>query len=362
MSETWLSGWTRPISRAAGGVLALALVFALIPVRVGLAQDSSQRAVYFDQTGQTVRGAFYDAWHQLGGLRRVGLPVSQPAQQGSVWVQWFEFARLEVEAPALEQASAVDVRSVAVGQRTADALGWTRWHGSFRPVSGTFGPETRVMENGHTLANAFRATWEQDTNGERLGLPISQEFGIDDTVYQFFERGALSWHPDFGTSFVPLGRLDAALSSSLRLTGDRPEGVASYAEALATAAPVYPGERWIDINLSSYMLTAYEGSTPVLSAPVVDGAPQTPTARGTFYVNTKLVSQTMRGRNVDGSEYVTEDVPWVMYFYADFAIHGAYWRSTFGYSGSHGCVNLPVGSAAWLYDWTPYGTRVVVHD
>jgi lipoprotein-anchoring transpeptidase ErfK/SrfK len=70
----------------------------------------------------------------------------------------------------------------------------------------------------------------------------------------------------------------------------------------------------------------------------------------------------MRGFNLDGSEYVTEDVPYVMYFYSDFAIHGAYWRSSFGYSGSHGCVNTPVGDAAWLYDWAPYGTRVEVHD
>jgi hypothetical protein len=298
----------------------------------------------------------------MGGLRRIGLPVSQPVQQGAIWAQWFEFARLEVEAPALDQAAGAEVRTVAIGQRTAETLGWTRWHPAFRPVSGTFGPEALVLENGYTLANAFRATWEQDGNGERLGLPISQEFAVDGAAYQYFERGALMWHSNFGTSYVSLGRLDAALNSTLRLSGDRPEGVPSYAEAVAAAAPVYPGERWIDVNLSTYTLTAYEGSSPVLSAPVVDGAPPTPTARGTFYINTKLVSQTMRGNNVDGSEYVTEDVPWVMYFYADFAIHGAYWRSSFGYSGSHGCVNLPVGIAAQLYDWTAHGTRVVVHD
>jgi lipoprotein-anchoring transpeptidase ErfK/SrfK len=50
-----------------------------------------------------------------------------------------------------------------------------------------------------------------------------------------------------------------------------------------------------------------------------------------------------------------------MYFFADFAIHGAYWRSSFGYSASHGCVNVPVADSAWLYAWAPIGTRVEVH-
>ena len=94
---------------------------------------------------------------------------------------------------------------------------------------------------------------------------------------------------------------------------------------------------------------------------IVDGAPETPTATGTFYTFWKLETQTMRGRNTDGSEYIQEDVPWVMYFFADFAVHGSYWRSSFGYSGSHGCVNVPVADAAWLYAWAPLGTRVEVH-
>jgi lipoprotein-anchoring transpeptidase ErfK/SrfK len=27
---------------------------------------------------------------------------------------------------------------------------------------------------------------------------------------------------------------------------------------------------------------------------------------------------------------------------------------------SHGCINLPLGSAAWLYAWAPIGTPVTV--
>jgi len=69
----------------------------------------------------------------------------------------------------------------------------------------------------------------------------------------------------------------------------------------------------------------------------------------------------MRGENADGTNYEAPDVPWVTYFYRGYALHGAPWRSSFGYSGSHGCVNLPVSVAKQVYDFAPLGTPVVVH-
>ena len=71
--------------------------------------------------------------------------------------------------------------------------------------------------------------------------------------------------------------------------------------------------------------------------------------------------QTMYGC-IQGECYYVPDVPWVMYF-TDWghALHGTYWHSNFGHVMSHGCVNLPLDFAEWLYNWTPYGTPVVVH-
>ncbi len=55
-------------------------------------------------------------------------------------------------------------------------------------------------------------------------------------------------------------------------------------------------------------------------------------------------------------------MPWVQYFTnRGHAIHGAYWHNNFGAVMSHGCVNLPVGFAEWLYDFTSVGTRVEIH-
>lgn len=136
--------------------------------------------------------------------------------------------------------------------------------------------------------------------------------------------------------------------------------IADGAENLVYQAA--PGEKWVDVNLSNKTVTAYEGAT-IMRGPIamVDGAAETPTVTGTFHVYLQYTSQTMEGDNADGTRYRTEDVPWVSYFYSGYAFHGAPWRSSFGYSGSHGCVNMPVGEARWIYNWAEIGTTVVSH-
>ncbi|MCD6030113.1 MAG: ErfK/YbiS/YcfS/YnhG family protein, partial [Thermomicrobiales bacterium] len=42
------------------------------------------------------------------------------------------------------------------------------------------------------------------------------------------------------------------------------------------------------------------------------------------------------------------------------ALHGTYWHSNFGMPMSHGCVNLPMDVAEWMYRWAPEGTPVTV--
>ena len=125
------------------------------------------------------------------------------------------------------------------------------------------------------------------------------------------------------------------------------------------------GDKWVDISLADNSVTAYVGGK-VAGGPyyMVPGAPDTPTVTGTFHVYLKYDVQTMRGENADGTKYETEGVPWVTYFTGSYAMHGAPWRSSFGwsgYGGSHGCVNMPVDAAKFIYDWTDMGDTVVVH-
>ncbi len=119
-------------------------------------------------------------------------------------------------------------------------------------------------------------------------------------------------------------------------------------------------ERWVDVNLTTQTLTAYEGRTPVLETLISSGRAPYYTVTGQFRIYYRLESQTMDGRRL-GFDYVTEGVPWVQYFYGDFALHGAFWHNNFGTPVSHGCVNMTVADAQWLYSWSDYGMLVNVH-
>lgn len=129
--------------------------------------------------------------------------------------------------------------------------------------------------------------------------------------------------------------------------GKRPFGVAE-------------NESWIDVNLSTQTLNAFEGDTLVYSALVSSGLPGFPTVTGQFRTWIKFESQTMDGRLL-GYDYYLENVPYVMYFYEDYAIHGAYWHNNFGHPMSHGCVNVSIPDSQWLFNWAPLGTLVNVH-
>jgi lipoprotein-anchoring transpeptidase ErfK/SrfK len=117
------------------------------------------------------------------------------------------------------------------------------------------------------------------------------------------------------------------------------------------------GERWIDVDLSQQRLYAYEGNTLVNSFIVSTGTWQTPTVTGTFNIWVKL-----RSTSMSGPGYYLPNVPYVMYFYKDYGLHGTYWHNNFGTPMSHGCVNLATPDAEWLYNFASVGTVVNVHD
>jgi lipoprotein-anchoring transpeptidase ErfK/SrfK len=62
-----------------------------------------------------------------------------------------------------------------------------------------------------------------------------------------------------------------------------------------------------------------------------------------------------------GPGYYLPNVPYTMYFYRGYGLHGTYWHANFGRPMSHGCVNLPTYEAQWLFNWAPVGTLVNVH-
>lgn len=126
------------------------------------------------------------------------------------------------------------------------------------------------------------------------------------------------------------------------------------------AEGIYTTEKLITVDLYKQMLFVWENGQMINKTRVSTGLPATPTVRGSFRTYWKTPSQTMRGGSLAYGRYVYPNVPHVMYFYQGYALHGAYWHNRFGWPASHGCVNIPLAFAKWLYDWAPLGTRVEV--
>ena len=117
------------------------------------------------------------------------------------------------------------------------------------------------------------------------------------------------------------------------------------------------GERWIDVDLSDQLTYAYEGNQMVRSFLVSTGTWQYPTVTGQYRVYVKY-----RAADMSGPGYYLPDVPYVMYFYKGYGLHGTYWHNNFGTPMSHGCVNLSPDDAGWLFDFASIGTIVNVHQ
>ena len=159
-----------------------------------------------------------------------------------------------------------------------------------------------------------------------------------------------------------------------RALGDTSTVASDFAEKLEAGDGVQPLEvtetpftttalvREIDINLSTQTVSAIENGVVVDSWAVSSGAGEFPTHTGSFQIGWKTSSQNMGNRDLtQPPNYFQPDVPWVMYYNGDEALHGVYWHSNWGTPMSHGCVGMPVGQAEWLYNWSPEGVNVYVH-
>lgn len=129
--------------------------------------------------------------------------------------------------------------------------------------------------------------------------------------------------------------------------------------ALQAPPPSLPaGGKWVQLDLAEQTLTAYEGAKPVFATLISSGKTKdkkakqkTETRPGLYQVEHKLIYDNMNGESED--PYAVDRVPYVQYFHNGDALHGAYWHDLFGAAVSHGCVNLSLADAAWLFAWAP---------
>ncbi|HVW30649.1 MAG TPA: L,D-transpeptidase [Polyangiaceae bacterium] len=265
------------------------------------------------------------------------------------------------------------------------------WNGRpwYKTTKGLVAPADRFWI---TQGSEFHGT---ELDGERLSLPVGWTYGwqkgrpkytLDAATGRMQAAGTLEYR-----ALVPLTGKDVrvggkryveskdgywVLASQLRITEPGPP-----------PADLAPNERWIDVNLSTQTLVVFEGTRPIYATLISSGKEnkvdkekdhRTPT--GDFRVREKHVTTTMDGDGTAAGDlpYSIEDVPYVMYFYKAYALHGAFWHSNYGTQMSHGCVNLAPLDAKWVFMnteprmpegwhgvWATAehpGSRVIVHD
>lgn len=129
-----------------------------------------------------------------------------------------------------------------------------------------------------------------------------------------------------------------------------------------------PGNKRIEVDLSTQRLYAYEGDRLIYNFLISSGKwGRTP--NGDFKIWTKIRSAKMSGGSkLLGDYYYLPNVPYIMYFYnsahpkqSGFSLHGTYWHNNFGYPMSHGCVNMKTEEAQQIFAWAPINTPIKIY-
>ena len=143
------------------------------------------------------------------------------------------------------------------------------------------------------------------------------------------------------TKYLPLEDGWHVSEEHLRVfvVGAPPEGIA-------------PQERWIEVNMTSQTLVAYEGARPVFRTLISSGRVGTDTAPGLYRIYFKRAVQDVSRRRGKTVDYYFESVPFVQFFHGVFAFHPAMWHHAYGYPHSSGCVETSLRDAAFLFNWT----------
>jgi hypothetical protein len=332
----------------------------------------SVQTVFFAQTNHHLsnRAGFLEFWQAHGSVFVFGYPISEETVEDGRVVQYFERARFEYHPEQPDAAHRVQL-SLLGNQLTAGRV--------FEPGAPENG-EMYFPETGHTLSGKFKNFWLKRGGLRVFGFPISEPLEevspVDGQTYmvQYFERARFEYHasamPEFYRWHEQAYGLQLAALHEIQL-GDlgrqaaQQKGLSVSESRQLVGAPVWSPMIWqrrIEVNISTQHLTAYEGNLQVYSAPVATGKDGFNTPVGTFAIYSKTPMQTMIGSG-GGETWNVPNIPWVQYIVGGVAFHGTYWHDLWG-SGvrmSHGCINLNIDDAQWLYEWADIGTEVVIH-
>lgn len=372
---------------------------------------------FFPETNHTLSEPFASFWTMFGGMPLFGPPVSEPyadPNDPGVLMQIFEGAVLEARDGV--------VAPRAMGRFLAERDGLLNSDPAFQPAPPTGGNTYLVTaSDGLRLrggpdgdasmvallpdntefiaaagaggdwipgyANGLSGWVSAGFLAERPPLPQLQPADWDLSVWQgaALEETNVRREPTTKADIAETLQFGDPVTVTEWLEGEEVfegadlwakigEGRYVYGRNVGRNAPVLPTPtpadaptwgKWIDINLIQQLLTAYDGTTPVRTIEVTTGMAGWETPPGSFTILSRVANETMTSGAIGAeNHYRLDDVLFTQYFTdRGHALHFAWWRTkeTIGRPGSHGCVNLLLDDARFLWDWAELGTPIVIH-
>lgn len=130
------------------------------------------------------------------------------------------------------------------------------------------------------------------------------------------------------------------------------------------------GNTYVEVDLSAQHLWVYKKGKKVFECDIVSGQTTTEartTLPGVYKVWYKDTNYRMKDTNADGDNWDVTCNYWNSISPVGIGLHDSTWRgNAFGgdiytYNGSHGCINMPLEGAKYIYDNVAYDTPVVMY-
>lgn len=364
-----------------------------------VAQDwSPPRTVWVEDAGHTVDGYFLDLWREYPEL--LGQPITEEFEtpvdldgydRADRVVQYFEHLAIVYIPEESDQTTQVQTLPLGAAALDRDRKALEKYALPSKATCGSLKADAckAFADTRHTIRKGFLDYWNEHEGERLIGSPLTEEFvASDGYTTQYFEKMVLRWKDGLSVIPRPVGSETASVQKLPTDKIGQPNAIPVYQELLFVEPRIDPAQvvaggepvvgvgamdagpgpqqgasKEIVVSVGRQSMWAYQDGKLVTASLVSTGTASslaTTTPIGFYTVLTKFPTQTMAGV-IDNEAYKVPDVPWVMYFdNLGNALHGTYWHENFGQPMSHGCVNLPMNVAEYLYTWAPEGTAVSI--
>lgn len=319
---------------------------------------------YFKETGHHLSGEFLALWRQNRNGLIFGPPITEVmVNKAGLKTQYFENVRLEQNPESPDRIVLGDL-----GRERFERSSFSGWPSQMDERFAHFMSKYSV-EAGRAISPVSPHINQED-EVQFFQYTSKVTFVHQPTVMPEFYRNEINlWEKELQRTLRLLWPEEIKLFPLGALTAKEnhldTEGIPQRPTAQVYSTAYFNSRKRIDVDLTEQALTAYEGDTTILQAPISSGKPGFETVTGRFSVLSKIPSMRYQSPFPDLWDYDVPNVPFNLRFFDGYNIHGTYWHDEFGvrkgYGRSAGCVNLDMYDAGWLYNWAPLGARVNVH-